>query len=55
MGILYGIIAHNMRKMDLKIQNGAARIATGATRLVSLSTLSKEIGWESLEKRRTNH
>ena len=31
-----------------KIQNEAARIATGATRLVSLSTLSKEIGWESL-------
>ena len=25
---------------------------TGA---ISLSTLSKEIGWESLEKRRTNH
>ena len=38
-----------------KIQNEAARIATGATRLVSLSTLSKEIGWESLEKRQTNH
>ena len=34
-----------------KIQNEAARIATGATRLASLSTLSKEIGWESLEKR----
>ena len=38
-----------------KTQNEAARIATGATRLVSLSTLSKEIGWESLEKRRTHH
>ena len=38
-----------------KNQNEAARIATGATRLVSVSTLSKEIGWESLEKRRTNH
>ena len=38
-----------------KIQNEAARIATGATRLISLSTLSKEIGWESLEMRRTNH
>ena len=38
-----------------KIQNEAARIATGATRLVSLSTLRKEIGWESLEKRRPNH
>ena len=38
-----------------KIQNEAARITTGATRLISLSALSKEIGWESLEKRRTNH
>ena len=38
-----------------KIQNEAARIAIGATRLISLSTLSKEIGWESLEKRRANH
>ena len=38
-----------------KIQNEVARRATGATRLVSLSTLSKEIGWESLEKRRINH
>ena len=37
-----------------KNQNEAARIATGATRLVSLNALSKEIGWESLEKRRTN-
>ena len=38
-----------------KIQDEAARITTGATRLISLSTLSKEIGWESLEKRRTNY
>ena len=38
-----------------KNQNEAARIATGATRLVSFSTPSKEIGWESLEKRRRNH
>ena len=38
-----------------KIQTEAARIATGATRLVSLSALCKEIGWDSLEKRRFNH
>ena len=38
-----------------KIQNEAARIATGATRLVSIRALCKEIGWDSLEKRRSNH
>ncbi|MCG7868583.1 MAG: endonuclease/exonuclease/phosphatase family protein [Candidatus Thiodiazotropha taylori] len=43
-------------KNDLdKIQNEAARIATGATKLVSLNALSKEICWESLEQRRKNH
>ena len=38
-----------------KIQDEAARIATGATKLVSLTNLDKEIGWESLSKRRSNH
>ena len=38
-----------------EIQNEAARIATGATRLVSIAILYKEIGWDSLEKRRTDH
>ena len=38
-----------------KIQNEAARIATGTTKLVSLKVLYKEIGWDSLEKRRTDH
>ena len=38
-----------------KIRNEAARIATGATELVSVYALYKEIGWETLEKRRNNH
>jgi hypothetical protein len=38
-----------------KIQNEAARICTGTTKLVSLTNLSNEIGWESLETRRKNH
>ena len=38
-----------------KIQHEAARIATGATKLVSIIELYKEIGWESLENRRYNH
>ena len=38
-----------------KIQNEAARIATGATALVSIQDLHNEVGWESLQTRRTNH
>ena len=38
-----------------KIQNEAARIATGATKLVSLFALSNEIKWESLDDRRRKH
>ena len=38
-----------------KIQNEAARIATGATKLVSINNLYKEICWESLQKRRNDH
>ena len=38
-----------------KIQNEAARIATGATKLVSLFALSNEVKWESLDDRRRKH
>ena len=38
-----------------KIQTEAARIATGTTKLVSLTVLYKEICWETLEQRRHNH
>ena len=38
-----------------KIQIEAARIAPGATKLVSLDILYWETGWESLEKRRHQH
>ena len=38
-----------------KIQLEAARIATGTTKLISINTLYKETGWETLEKRRKNH
>ncbi|MCG8079340.1 MAG: hypothetical protein JAY75_24360, partial [Candidatus Thiodiazotropha taylori] len=37
-----------------KIQNEAARIATGATKLVSIKDLYNEIQWESLDDRRKN-
>ena len=38
-----------------KIQNEAVRIATGATKLVSINNLYKEICWEPLQKRRSDH
>ena len=38
-----------------KIQNEAARICSGTTRLVSLTNLAKEIGWDSLDNRRKKH
>ena len=38
-----------------KIQNEAARIVTGTTKLISLDCLHNEVKWESLEKRRRNH
>ena len=36
-------------------QNEAARIVTGATKLVSINKLLKETGWESLSTRRKKH
>ena len=39
-------------KLELdKIQSEAARIVSGATKLVSLHALYEEVGWESLEKK----
>ena len=38
-----------------KIQIEAARIVTGATKLVSLEVLYNETSWESLETRRSKH
>ena len=37
-----------------KIHNEAARIVTGATKLVSIENLLLETGWETLESRRKN-
>lgn len=38
-----------------KIQHEAARIVTGATKLVSIDSLNNETGWESLAARRKKH
>ncbi len=56
MQIPFGITAPNSEKDDVdKIQIEAARISTGATRLVSIESLYEEIRWETLEKRRQLH
>ena len=47
---------NQQQKNDLeKIQNEAARIATGCSKLVSLCDLKKECGWETLSERRRKH
>ena len=51
MGIAFGTDKYELDK----IQNEAARIATGATKLVSINNFYKEICWESLQKRRNDH
>ena len=38
-----------------KIQNEAARIVTGTTKLVSKHALYEEIGWDTLDLRRRKH
>ena len=38
-----------------KIQNEAARIVTGATKLASIQSLMSDTGWESLTSRREKH
>ena len=38
-----------------KVQYEAARIVTGATKLVSIEKLMSDVGWESLECRREKH
>ena len=51
MGIAFGITVLKLEH----IQNEAARIATGATKLVSVNNLYREIYWESFIKRRHDH
>ena len=51
---LIPIHIYSYKKLD-KMQSEAARIVSGATKLVSLHALYEEVGWESLEKRRRKH
>ena len=45
----------NKLNYKLQIQYEAARIVTGATRLVSIISLLTETGWETLSARKKNH
>ncbi|MCG7879605.1 MAG: reverse transcriptase family protein, partial [Candidatus Thiodiazotropha endolucinida] len=46
----------NECKMQLEtIHNEAARIVTGATKLCSIQKLLSDLGWETLQERRTKH
>ena len=54
-----GVVWDNCTKYEVnalnKIQVEAARIVTGAIKLVSLVMLYRETGWETLESRSRNH
>ena len=53
--MLSGTTASSTKQMNWKKnQNEAARIVTGATKLVSINKLLKETGWGSLSTRRQN-
>ena len=43
---------YEVNDIEKKIQIEAARIVTGATKLVSINSLTNETGWESLSNRR---
>ena len=50
-----GITVGNTRQMNMrKIEHEAARIVSCATVLVSIETLLKEVGWDTLSCRRKN-
>ena len=54
--MLSGTTAQTMRSKNLtKVQTEAARIVTGATKLVYLHALFDEVNWEPLEARRMKH
>ena len=46
---------YEINSVEKKIQLEAARIVTGATRLVSVELLYKKTGWEPLQNRRYKH
>ena len=50
-----GYLHQVQSKCSRKIQVEAARIVTGATKLVSLDMLYRETSWKTLESRRRNH
>ena len=45
---------YEMNELD-KIQKEGARITTGATKLVSLDNLYKEVSWQTLHKRHQDY
>ena len=51
-----GITVRNHEANELeKIQHEAARIVSGATKLVIIEKLLKEVGWDTLSCRRKKH
>ena len=52
--VLYNCAQYESNELE-KIQNEAARIVIGATKLVSIKPLLLETGWKILSSRRNKH
>ena len=52
--ILINCTLAEARDLD-RIQNEAARVVTGCTRLVSIRNIQLEVGWQSLDVRPLHH
>ena len=48
-------LSQHQKDQIKKVQNEAARIVTGPSKLMSLADLNRESGWETLSERRYKH
>ena len=53
--VIWGNLSQGLKDQLDKVQNEAARIVAGCTKLVSIADLIQESGWETLSERRRKH
>ena len=53
--VIWDNVSQGLKDQLDKVQNQAARIVTGCTKLVAIDDLYREVGWETLSQRRRKH
>ena len=53
--VIWDNLSQGLKDQLYKVQNEAARIVTGCTKLVAIADLIQESGWETLSERRRKH